>query len=187
MCQNCKESADHMNAKFESMDVAELVTMLGIVRGTQDASLPERLAAVLEFASRFEDPIEIVGLSHHLGVHYLAEKDRADKLQATLEMLSDQKVTKLDEKVAGMIANREREIAGLKSSQAMLLTAFNIVSSQSGFEVPKLDSSNPLAVRQLLGTLADQLDAKRSRLEEMMRELTHRHDLNKERPKAYPI
>lgn len=74
MCQNCKAKAAEQNAKFEEMDVVELVKMLGIVRGTEQSSVPGRLMAVVEFASLFEDPMQIVGFAHHLGVHYLTEK-----------------------------------------------------------------------------------------------------------------
>ncbi|HDJ1985063.1 TPA: hypothetical protein PPS74_005168, partial [Salmonella enterica subsp. enterica serovar Concord] len=51
---------------------------------------------------------------------------------------------------------------------------------QTGFKMPDLQSDDPMAVRQMLGSMADQLDSTKSRLEDMMRELTHRHDLNKQ-------
>ncbi|UYW75834.1 hypothetical protein OFY05_23330 (plasmid) [Pseudocitrobacter faecalis] len=38
-----------------------------------------------------DDPIEIVMLARHFGEAYLEEKARADKLQATLEMVSQPK------------------------------------------------------------------------------------------------
>lgn len=50
--------------------------------------------------------------------------------------------------------------------------------------MPEMNNEDPMAVRELLGALADQLDTKKSRLEDMMRELTHRHDLTKQPHKA---
>lgn len=187
MCQNCKAKAAEQNAKFEEMDVVELVKMLGIVRGTEQSSVPGRLMAVVEFASLFEDPMQIVGFAHHLGVHYLTEKDRADKLQATLEMVSKPKCSPDSVNVDEKSASKDREIAGLKSSLAMLMTAFKLMSSQTGFKMPELNSDDPMAVRQLLGAMADQLDDTKSRLEDMMRELTHRHDLNKQPHKTQHV
>ncbi|MCP5978516.1 hypothetical protein ACNPO9_25725, partial [Klebsiella pneumoniae] len=37
---------------------------------------------------------------------------------------------------------------------------------------------HPAAIRQLLGAMADNMDEAKSRIEDMMRELAHRHDLN---------
>ncbi|WBM72968.1 hypothetical protein OH773_22250 (plasmid) [Buttiauxella sp. WJP83] len=180
MYQKCNASAAEMNTKFESMDAAELVKMLAIVRGIERTSIPERLIAVAEFASLFDEPMQIVDLAHHLGVHYLAEKERADKLQATLEMVSEPVRPSVIDKSAEDMASKDREIAGLKSSIAMLMAAFKLMSAQSAFKMPDLKSDDPMAVRQLLGAMADQLDATRNSLEDMMRELTHRHDLNKQ-------
>ncbi|MHA9263663.1 hypothetical protein ACYBB5_26190, partial [Klebsiella pneumoniae] len=36
----------------------------------------------------------------------------------------------------------------------------------------------PAAIRQLLGAMADNMDEAKSRIEDMMRELAHCHDLN---------
>ena len=74
MCEKCKAIADEQNALFEEMDANELVKMLGIVRGTEDVSIFERLFTVLNFNSTFEEPTQVVALAHHFGVHYLAEK-----------------------------------------------------------------------------------------------------------------
>ncbi|WP_116344138.1 hypothetical protein [Enterobacter cloacae] len=180
MCQNCKAKAAEMNAKFEEMEVADLVKMLGIVRGTEQSSAPERLITVVKFASIFDDPMEIIGLAHHLGVHYLAEKDRADKMQSTLNMVSEQKCAPSASKADATVASKDREIAGLKSSMAILISAFKLMTTQTGFKMPDLKSDDPMAVRQMLGSMADQLDSTKSRLEDMMRELTHRYDLNKQ-------
>ena len=42
-------------------------------------------------------------------------------------------------------ASKDREIAGLKSSLAMLLAAFKLMSSQAGFKMPELNSDDPFA------------------------------------------
>ncbi|CAI6214404.1 hypothetical protein DJICPGNB_26005 [Escherichia coli] len=49
--------------------------------------------------------------------------------------------------------------------------------------MPSLNSDDPMAVRQLLRAMADQLD--KSRLEDMMRELSHRHNLATQPHKAF--
>lgn len=177
MCKKCKAIADEQNALFEEMDANELVKMLGIVRGTEDVSIFERLFTVLNFNSTFEEPTQVVALAHHFGVHYLAEKELADKLQATLDMVSETQRTDDTNKSEAIIASKDREIAGLKSSLTMLMSAFNFMSSQAGYKMPSLNSDDPIAVRQLLGAMADQLDDTKSRLEDMMRELSHRHNL----------
>ena len=184
MCEKCKAIADEQNALFEEMDANELVKMLGIVRGTEDVSIFERLFTVLNFNSTFEEPTQVVALAHHFGVHYLAE-ERADKLQATLDMVSETQRTDDTNKSEAIIASKDREIAGLKSSLTMLMSAFNLMSSQAGYKMPSLNSDDPMAVRQLLGAMADQLDDTKSRLEDMMRELSHRHNLATQPHKAF--
>ncbi|HBY6662592.1 TPA: hypothetical protein MI491_17695, partial [Klebsiella pneumoniae] len=48
-----------------------------------------------------------------------------------------------------------------------------------GFKMPELTGDeHPAAIRQLLGAMADNMDEAKSRIEDMMRELAHRHDLN---------
>jgi len=183
MCQNCKAKAAEVNAKYETRDVAELVKMLGVVRGTEDVSIVERMGSVIEFASLFEDPMELIGFAHHLGTHYLAEKDRADKLQAALDMVCRPQTSTLNAADA-LVASQERQISGLKSTMGILMGAFKLMSSQAGFIMPEMNNEDPMAVRELLGALADELDTKKSRLEDMMRELTHRHDLTKQPHKA---
>lgn len=81
------------------------------------------------------DPIEIVMLARHFGEAYLEEKERADKLQATLEMVSKPKCSPDSVKADETNASKDREIAGLKSSLAMLLAAFKLMSSQAGFKM----------------------------------------------------
>ncbi len=101
-------------------------------------------------------------------------------MQATLDMVSETQETDDGNKSETIIASKDREIAGLKSSLTMLMSAINLMSSKAGSKMPSLNSDDPMAVRQLLGAMADQLDDTKSRLEDMMRELTHRHDLNKQ-------
>ncbi|MDO2330897.1 hypothetical protein Q2465_22260 [Escherichia coli] len=180
MCKKCKAIADEQNALFEEMDANELVKMLAILRGIEDVSIFERVVTALNFESTFEEPTQVVALAHHFGVHYLAEKERADKLQATLDMVSETQRTDDTNKSETIIASKDREIAGLKSSLTMLMSAINLMSSKAGYKMPSPNSDDPMAVRQLLGAMADQLDDTKSRLEDMMRELTHRHDLNKQ-------
>ncbi|MGK5818106.1 hypothetical protein ACSNM0_27570, partial [Klebsiella pneumoniae] len=43
---------------------------------------------------------------------------------------------------------------------------------------PLTGDEHPAAIRQLLGAMADNMDEAKSRIEDMMRELAHRHDLN---------
>lgn len=185
MCEKCKAIADEQNALFEEMDANELVKMLGIVRGAEDVSIFERLFTVLNFNSIFEEPTQVIALAHYFGVHYLAEKDRANKLQATLDMVSETQRTHDGNKSEEIIASKDREIAGLKSSLTMLMSTFNLMSSQAGYKMPSLNNNDPMAVRQILGAMADQLDDTKSRLEDMMRELSHRHNLTEQPHKMY--
>ncbi len=77
------------------------------------------------------------------------------------------------------IESKEREIASLKSSLGMLITAFKLMATHNGFKMPELTGDeHPAAIRQLLGAMADNMDEAKSRIEDMMRELAHRHDLN---------
>lgn len=187
MCEKCKAIADEQNALFEEMGANELVKMLAILRGIEDVSIFERVLTAHSFKSTFEEPIQVVALAHHFGVHYLAEKERAKKLQATLDMVSEPQRTHDDNKSETIIADKDREIAGLKSSLTMLMSAMNLVSSQAGFKIPSLNSYDPMAVRQLLGAMADQLDDTKNRIEDMMRELSHRHNLTTQPHKAFQV
>lgn len=77
------------------------------------------------------------------------------------------------------IESKEREIASLKSSLGMLITAFKLMATHNGFKMPELTGDeHPAAIRQLLGAMADNMDEAKSRIEDMMRELAHCHDLN---------
>lgn len=168
MCEKCKKTNAKVESVIKKVGAAELVEIMGLVVGHEDDTSPiDRLFSVLKFSSMIDDPIEIVMLARHFGEAYLEEKERADKLQATLEMVSKPKCSPDSVKADETNASKDREIAGLMSSQA-------------GFKMPELNSDDPMAVRQLLGAMADQLDDTKSRLEDMMRELTHRHDLNKQ-------
>lgn len=125
---------------------------MGLVVGHEDDASPiDRLFSVLKFSSMIDDPIEIVMLARHFGEAYLEEKERADKLQATLEMVSKPKCSPDSVKADETNASKDREIAGLKSSLAMLLAAFKLMSSRAGFKMPELNSDDPIAVRHLLG------------------------------------
>ncbi|EFB2189220.1 hypothetical protein FIF71_17780 [Escherichia coli] len=185
MCKKCKAIADEQNSLFEEMDANELVKMLAILRGIEEVSIFERVVTALNFESTFEEPTQVVALAHHFGVHYLAEKERADKLQETLDMVIETQGTHDSNKSETIIASKDREIAGLKSSLTMLMSAFNLMSSQAGYKMPSLNSDDPMVVRQLLGAMADQLDDTKSRLEDMMRELSHRHNLATQPHKAF--
>lgn len=178
MCEKCKKTNAKVESVIKKVGAAELVEIMGLVVGHEDdASSIDRLFSVLKFSSMIDDPIEIVMLARHFGEAYLEEKERADKLQATLEMVSKPKCSPDSVKADETNASKDREIAGLKSSLAMLMSAFNLMSSQAGYKMPSLNSDDPMAVRQLLGAMADQLDDTKSRLEDMMRELSHRHNL----------
>ena len=175
MCEKCKKTNAKVENVIKKVGAAELVEIMGLVVGHEDDASPiDRLFSVLKFSSMIDDPIEIVMLARHFGEAYLEEKERADKLQATLEMVSKPKCSPDSVKADETNASKDREIAGLKSSQA-------------GFKMPELNSDDPMAVRQLLGAMADQLDDTKSRLEDMMRELTHRHDLNKQPHKTQHV
>ncbi|EPW1506466.1 hypothetical protein ACWEDO_004874, partial [Escherichia coli] len=113
MCEKCKAIADEQNALFEEMDANELVKMLAILRGIEDVSIFERVVTALNFESTFEEPTQVVALAHHFGVHYLAEKQRADKLQETLDMVIETQGTHDSNKSETIIASKDREIAGL--------------------------------------------------------------------------
>ncbi|HBL6849867.1 TPA: hypothetical protein LSH25_003874 [Escherichia coli] len=185
MCEKCKAIADEQNFLFEEMDANELVKMLAIILGTEEVPMFETVIALFNFESNFEDPVQVVALAHHFGVRYLAEKDRANKLQATLDMMSETQLTHEGNNSEVIIASKDREIAGLKSSLTMLMSAINLMSSKAGYKMPSLNSDDPMAVRQLLGAMADQLDDTKSRIEDMMRELSHRHNLATQPHKAF--
>ncbi|CZW18319.1 hypothetical protein [Enterobacter hormaechei] len=188
MCEKCKKTNAKVESVIKKVGAAELVEIMGLVVGHEDYASPiDRLFSALKFSSMIDDPIEIVMLARNFGEAYLEEKERADKLQATLEMVSKPKCSPDSVKADETNASKDREIAGLKSSLATLLAAFKLMSSQSGFKMPELNSDDPMAVRQLLGAMADQLDDTKSRLEDMMRELTHRHDLNKQPHKTQHV
>ena len=188
MCEKCKKTNAKVESVIKKVGAAELVEIMGLVVGHEDYVSPiDRLFSALKFSSMIDDPIEIVMLARHFGEAYLEEKERADKLQATLEMVSKPKCSPDSVKADETNASKDREIAGLKSSLAMLLAAFKLMSSQAGFKMPELNSDDPMAVRQLLGAMAAQLDDTKSRLEDMMRELTHRHDLNKQPHKTQHV
>ncbi|XJM08343.1 hypothetical protein AB2I73_25360 (plasmid) [Escherichia coli] len=152
MCKKCKAIADEQNALFEEMDANELVKMLAILRGIEDVSIFERVVTALNFESTFEEPTQVVALAHHFGVHYLAEKERADKLQATLDMVSETQRTDDTNKSEAIIASKDREIAGLKSSLTMLMSAFNLMSSQAGYKMPSLNSDDPMVRSSAFGS-----------------------------------
>ncbi len=113
MCEKCKAIADEQNALFEEMDANELVKMLAILRGIEDVSIFERLFTILNFNSTFEEPTQIVALAHHFGVHYLAEKERVDKLQATLDMVSETQGTHDGNKVRRLLPAKIVKLPGL--------------------------------------------------------------------------
>ncbi|ENL8728946.1 hypothetical protein AB6I73_003906 [Citrobacter amalonaticus] len=181
MCDKCKKTNAKVESVIKKVGAAELVEIMGLVVGHEDDTSPiDRIFSVLKFSSMIDEPIEIVMLARHFGEAYLAEKNRADKLQETLNMATEPKCSPVMSQTEESITNKEREIAGLKSSLAMLMAAFRIMSAQVGYKMPDLNSEDPMAVKKLLGEMADQLTATIDRLEDMMRELTHRHDLTKQ-------
>ena len=158
MCEKCKKTNAKVESVIKKVGAAELVEIMGLVVGHEDDASPiDRLFSVLKFSSMID------------------------------EMVSKPKCSPDSVKADETNASKDREIAGLKSSLAMLLAAFKLMSSQAGFKMPELNSDDPMAVRQLLGAMADQLDDTKSRLEDMMRELTHRHDLNKQPHKTQHV
>ncbi|HBC0308498.1 TPA: hypothetical protein I8P22_002419 [Salmonella enterica subsp. enterica serovar Napoli] len=180
MCQKCQDRIVKTQQVINEVGAENIVEMLSAVVGNESISPLERFASVMEFGSIFKEPIEVLSIAHYFGGEYLAEKDRSKKLRATLEMLSEQKYSPAVNKTDETVASKDREIVRLKSSLAMLISAFKLMTGHAGFDMPDLKSDDPMAVRQMLGSMADQLDAARGRLEDMMRELTHRHDLNKQ-------
>ncbi|EMW0033701.1 TPA: hypothetical protein H2V84_004165 [Salmonella enterica] len=180
MCQKCQDRIVKTQQVINEVGAENIVEMLSAVVGNESISPLERFASVMEFRSIFKEPSEVLSIAHYFGGEYLAEKDRSKKLRATLEMLSEQKYSPAVNKADETVASKDREIVRLKSSLAMLISAFKLMTGHAGFDMPDLKSDDPMAVRQMLGSMADQLDAARGRLEDMMRELTHRHDLNKQ-------
>lgn len=90
MCEKCKKTNAKVESVIKKVGAAELVEIMGLVVGYEDDASPiDRLFSVLKFSSMIDDPIEIVMLARHFGEAYLEEKERADKLKATLEMVSN--------------------------------------------------------------------------------------------------
>lgn len=187
MCQKCKADNANIEKIINEVGARELVEMLGAVVGHESMPEIERVFAVLKFSSLFDEPMQIVMLARHLGEAYLVEKDRADKLQATLNMVTEPKCSPVMPRTDESNPSKDSEIAGLKSSLAMLMTAFRIMAAQVGYKMPDLNSEDPMAVKKLLGEMADQLTGTIERLEDMMRELTHRHDLTEQPHKMQQV
>lgn len=187
MCDKCAAANAEVKKIINEVGAKKLVGMLDSITGHGDAHPLERIMAIVQVMDLFDEPMKILMLARHFGGAYVEEHERANKLLATLDMMSEPKCAPDSVKADETNASKDREIAGLKSSLAMLLAAFKLMSSQAGFKMPDLNSDDPMAVRQLLGAMADQLDDTKSRLEDMMRELTHRHDLNKQPHKTQHV
>lgn len=146
-----------------------------------DAHPLERIMAIVQVMDLFDEPMKILMVARHFGGAYVEEQERANKLQATLNMMSEPKCAPAPDLSGDNIGieSKEREIASLKSSLGMLITAFKLMATHNGFKMPELTGDeHPAAIRQLLGAMADNMDEAKSRIEDMMRELAHRHDLN---------
>lgn len=146
-----------------------------------DAHPLERIMAIVQVMDLFDEPMKILILARHFGGAYVEEHERANKLQATLDMMSEPKCAPAPDLSGDNIGieSKEREIASLKSSLGMLITALKLMATHNGFKMPELTGDeHPAAIRQLLGAMADNMDEAKSRIEDMMRELAHRHDLN---------
>ncbi|WP_256867681.1 hypothetical protein [Klebsiella pneumoniae] len=163
-----------------------MISHLGLIRtfpitGHGDAHPLERIMAIVQVMDLFDEPMKILMLARHFGGAYVEEHERANKLQATLDMMSEPKCAPAPALFGDNmgIESKEREIASLKSSLGMLITAFKLMATHNGFKMPELTGDeHPAAIRQLLGVMADNMDEAKSRIEDMMRELAHRHDLN---------
>lgn len=174
MCEKCKKTNAKVESVIKKVGAAELVEIMGLVVGHEDDATPiDRLFSVLKFSSMIDDPIEIVMLARHFGEAYLEEKERADKLQATLEMVSKPKCSPDSVKADETNACKDREIAGLKSSLAMLLAAFKLMSSQAGLKMPELNSDDPMAVRPQFKELETETDEKKLSAAENKHALLH--------------
>ncbi|ELD1608194.1 hypothetical protein HVX40_24505 (plasmid) [Escherichia coli] len=184
MFTNKRESTWKVNERFEELINLEVIELLGFIYNNTDLSLVvEHLNAVIKFSTIFENPVELIGFTHCLGESYLAEKERADKLQATLNAERADKIkknvemhceSKIDSEV---IKSKERETAELKSSLALVISALNMLIQDTGLDMPELKLDDPQAARQMLGSFADHLDVMKGRIEDTMRELAHRHNL----------
>lgn len=155
--------------------------MLDSITGHGDAHPLERIMAIVQVMDLFDEPMKILMLARHFGGAYVEEHERANKLQATLDMMSEPKCSPAPDLSGDNIGieSKEREIVSLKSSLGMLITAFKLMATHNGFKMPELTGDeHPAAIRQLLGAMADNMDEAKSRIEDMMRELAHRHDLN---------
>ncbi|WP_411512041.1 hypothetical protein QM042_02210 [Escherichia coli] len=128
MCEKCKKTNAKVESVIKKVGAAELVEIMGLVMNYEDdASLINRLFSVLKFSSMIDDPIEIVMLASHFGEAYLEEKQRIFILLLLFKMVSKFKYLAVSSLANGNITSKDREIAGLKSSLAMLLAAFKLM------------------------------------------------------------
>jgi hypothetical protein len=181
MCDKCTAANAEVKKIINEVGAKKLVGMLDSITGHGDAHPLERIMAIVQVMDLFDEPMKILMLARHFGGAYVEEHERANKLQATLDMMSEPKCAPAPELSGDNmgIESKEREIASLKSSLGMLITAFKLMATHNGFKMPELTGDeHPAAIRQLLGAMADNMDEAKSRIEDMMRELAHRHDLN---------
>ncbi|MDP1281028.1 hypothetical protein Q6300_20760 [Klebsiella pneumoniae] len=181
MCDKCTAANAEVKKIINEVGAKKLVGMLDSITGHGDAHPLERIMAIVQVMGLFDEPMKILMLARHFGGAYVEEHERANKLQATLDMMSEPKCSPAPDLSGDNISieSKEREIVSLKSSLGMLITAFKLMATHNGFKMPELTGDeHPAAIRQLLGAMADNMDEAKSRIEDMMRELAHRHDLN---------
>jgi len=177
MCDKCTAANAEVKKIINEVGAKKLVGMLDSITGHGDAHPLERIMAIVQAMDLFDEPMKILMLARHFGGAYVEEQERANKLQATLNMMSEPKCAPAPDLSGDNIGieSKEREIASLKSSLGMLITAFKLMATHNGFKMPELTGDeHPAAIRQLLGAMADNMDEAKSRIEDMMRELAHR-------------
>ncbi len=78
--------------------------------------------AIVQVMDLFDEPMKILMVARHFGGAYVEEQERANKLQATLNMMSEPKCAPAPDLSGDNIGieSKEREIASLKSSLGML-------------------------------------------------------------------
>jgi hypothetical protein len=119
MCDKCTAANAKVESVINEVGAAELVEILGLVVGHEDdASAIDRLFSVLKFSSMIDEPIEIVMLARHFRRSVSGRAERANKLQATLEMVASRSAHQIQSRQMKPTPAKIGKSPALKSSLA---------------------------------------------------------------------
>ncbi|EPQ3249825.1 hypothetical protein NQL53_006175, partial [Klebsiella pneumoniae] len=87
MCDKCTAANAEVKKIINEVGAKKLVGMLDSITGHGDAHPLERIMAIVQVMDLFDEPMKILMLARHFGGAYVEEHERANKLQATLDMM----------------------------------------------------------------------------------------------------